>query len=100
MLGAGCESLLRAAGTRCLRRPFSFYGQCRPAADECTEWTHKELVVSEDGWLCPGWEQCSAPYEECTLSRCCQAEGYSCLLNRTAADRRAGRWTDARGRLI
>ena len=31
VLGAGCESLLRAAGTRCLRRPFVAFEEDDPS---------------------------------------------------------------------
>ena len=35
-------------------------------------------------YICPGWEECSGRYEECTLSRCCSDEGFGCFLNRTS----------------
>ena len=42
-------------------------------------------VAPEHGWLCPGWEECAAPWGECTLSRCCTDEGFACLLNKSSA---------------
>jgi hypothetical protein len=67
----------------CYRRPMFYYSQCRPK-QTCTEWTRKDEAPN-NGWLCPGWQQCSSPGEECTLSRCCTGNGdFSCFLNKTA----------------
>ena len=40
--------------------------------------------TSADDWLCPGWERCAQPHQECTKSRCCVDAGNSCYLNASA----------------
>ena len=65
----------------CFRRPISYYAQCRIAHTSCLTWEQyhkKEAVGLHDpdmesfgaqGWICPGWEQCSGAFEE--VRRCC-----------------------------
>lgn len=80
----------RDAKSECRRRPSTHYAQCRRASEPCTDWeqftrdarsSSSELSPS---WLCRGWEECSEPYGECTLSRCCSDPAFSCFLNATA----------------
>jgi len=77
----------------------NYYAQCRREPEtECTTWqnyhsnldkgvyTHEALTqFNQNGWLCPGWEECSGQYEECTLSRCCADESFACYLNKTSS---------------
>jgi hypothetical protein len=63
----------------CFRRSHLYYAQCRNAP-HIKE--HGPCADSDD-WLCPGWEICAQPYEECTKSRCCSEHGYFCGLNET-----------------
>lgn len=41
-------------------------------------------------WLCPGWEDCASPNEECTTSRCCASPEYGCFLNQTLLEAGGG----------
>lgn len=59
---------------KCMRRSHMYYAQCRPELPEkgfsqCVDW--RTGTTTTESWLCPGWEQCAAPLEECTMSRCC-----------------------------
>lgn len=67
---------------QCMRRPQLYYAMCRPPADL------EKPTECKDGkdWMCPGWERCGGPHEECTHSRCCSAEGHSCYLNGSALE--------------
>ena len=53
----------------CYKRPHAYYAQCRIKHDDCTD---------SDDWLCPGWELCSAPLQECTHTHCCSNVGDTC----------------------
>jgi hypothetical protein len=59
---------------KCMRRSHMYYAQCRPELPEkgfsqCVDW--RTGTATTESWLCPGWEECAAPHEECTMSRCC-----------------------------
>ena len=59
---------------KCMRRSHMYFAQCRPELPEkgfsqCVDW--RTGTTTTESWLCPGWEQCAAPLEECTMSRCC-----------------------------
>lgn len=73
----------RNPSTRCYRRPDYYYAQCRADTTPCTPWDQRSRVDSA-GWLCPGWEECGGAWGECTLSRCCADEGFSCYLNKSS----------------
>ena len=49
--------------------------QCRQPRTICTDWKDLRTMTSAEradvAYICPGWEECSGRYEECTLSRCC-----------------------------
>eukprot|EP00322_Chrysochromulina_rotalis_P000152 CAMPEP_0115864062 /NCGR_PEP_ID=MMETSP0287-20121206/19004_1 /TAXON_ID=412157 /ORGANISM="Chrysochromulina rotalis, Strain UIO044" /LENGTH=342 /DNA_ID=CAMNT_0003318515 /DNA_START=123 /DNA_END=1151 /DNA_ORIENTATION=- len=83
---ADCRASLccREPGYECVRRAHLYYAQCRRMPEDarqsgaCTEWTSNG---PDEKWLCPGWEQCAQPEEECTMSRCCTDNGYGCYLD-------------------
>ena len=58
-------------GFGCYRKPEADYAQCRPIASMsgCTD---------TPDWLCPGWELCSDPYQECTTTHCCSDHRFVC----------------------
>lgn len=33
----------------------------------------------DDGWLCPGWEQCTERYGTCLSTKCCKDPGFGCF---------------------
>lgn len=84
-----CTSSLccRDVGSACHRKPLFYYAQCRDENLACTPWEEWRSVTDPDGFLCPGWEVCSATHEECTLSRCCANPSDACYLNRTSGER-------------
>ena len=49
------------------------YAQCRnKATTECTG--------ANSEWRCPEeWAHCTAKYQDCMSTHCCQDEGFSCL---------------------
>ena len=70
----------------CYRRPSHYYAQCRTTTD-CTPWINR-ATAPEVGWLCPGWEACADPWDECTLSRCCTDNNFACYLNKSSVEPR------------
>lgn len=70
----------------CYRRPGHYYAQCRTTTD-CTPWMDRAMAP-EGGWLCPGWESCANPWDECTLSRCCTDAHFACYLNKSSVEPR------------
>jgi hypothetical protein len=70
----------------CYRRPAHYYAQCRTTT-ACTPWMDR-AAAPEGGWLCPGWESCANPWDECTLSRCCTDENFACYLNKSSVEPR------------
>jgi len=57
-----------------------------PGEPTCRADRRKPECTDSDKWLCPGWERCVGAFADCTHSRCCADEGYSCLLNASALD--------------
>lgn len=68
----------------CVRRPHLYFAQCQPIGSMA--WDATGRCVDGDDWLCPGWEKCAAPKEECTRSRCCSDPEHSCMLDSAALD--------------
>ena len=72
----------------CVRRPHLYFAQCRPVTEPDARHAGSTLAApactDSSEWLCPGWERCGAAFAECTRSRCCADEGFSCFLNGTA----------------
>lgn len=53
-------------GFGCFRRPTAQYAQCLPLSQGVAS------CKDTDEWLCPGWELCSATWQQCTNTHCCQ----------------------------
>ena len=70
--------------SRCYRRNGYYYAQCRADTTPCTLWDQRSRSGDSKEWLCPGWEECGSAWGECTLSRCCDTEGFSCYLNKSS----------------
>jgi len=69
----------------CYKKPHEHHAECLPhsrsrseghANDQLDQQGEADCVDTKD-WKCPGWEQCGAPYGECTDSGCCYA-GFGC----------------------
>ena len=74
-------------GDHCLRRPHLYWATCRRPSQEMMHGGH---CKDAPDWLCPGWEKCVAPEEECTKSRCCTNKDYGCYLNQTLLEQGGG----------
>lgn len=37
------------------------------------------VCQQEDGWLCPGWQDCTERYGTCLESKCCKDNGFGCF---------------------
>ena len=72
----GCfqERCCRDGSFGCSRRPDMKYAQCRPKP-RATE----KPCADSDEWLCPGWQDCAASLESCSLSHCCKDPSHQCL---------------------
>jgi len=86
-----CRATLhcRREEDECQRRAHIYYAQCRPKkTSDCAIWEKDN--EQNQLWLCPGWEQCAAAHEECTLSRCCTEPGFGCYLDEEKLARSEG----------
>ena len=78
-LGRNCShEFASCMDTRCCSNPgFGCYKKTTKHWAQCLR--HKPDCKDTAEWLCPGWESCSGPFEDCRQSLCCQEAGYACF---------------------
>lgn len=55
----------------CYKREGVQFAMCKPVPETgCAD---------QDGWQCPGWENCDGKYEACTASKCCSDPNFGCF---------------------
>eukprot|EP00316_Scyphosphaera_apsteinii_P015705 CAMPEP_0119314074 /NCGR_PEP_ID=MMETSP1333-20130426/31579_1 /TAXON_ID=418940 /ORGANISM="Scyphosphaera apsteinii, Strain RCC1455" /LENGTH=399 /DNA_ID=CAMNT_0007319111 /DNA_START=12 /DNA_END=1211 /DNA_ORIENTATION=+ len=55
----------------CFKAGYAQHATCRPLEPNC---------VDTEDLLCPGWDRCSSPGFDCTITHCCNHKGFSCYV--------------------
>uniref|UniRef100_A0A7S2I865 Dickkopf N-terminal cysteine-rich domain-containing protein n=1 Tax=Haptolina brevifila TaxID=156173 RepID=A0A7S2I865_9EUKA len=56
----------------CYRSQHLQFAQCKPLPEHGG-------CASLDGWDCPGWQDCTDKYGDCSSTKCCKDRNYACF---------------------